>query len=278
MQWYDGSLLADGQSVVDRSLDAAALRFGASVFTTMRIYEQGLEDSRSQFPAHCDRLIRSINTFSWSHPNWSSVYKGCQQLASQYPVLRITLFPNGAEWVTGRALPPQLHAQQHTGITGWLAPSTYARSLPTHKTGNYLACWLARQQAQKRGAQEAILTNSQGDWLETATGNLWGWADGHWWTPMEDTSANKLGRQSRNLCLPGLMRGRVQRILREQGYEINGRRWCRSVVGRFDAIAYTNCVVELMPIHTILSGRTTLEYNAHHASLKALRQWLTSSA
>ena len=45
-----------------------------------------------------------------------------------------------------------------------------------HKTGNYLACWLAKNAgAKKVGAQEAILTSDQGEWLETSTGNLWGW-------------------------------------------------------------------------------------------------------
>ncbi|MFB2975322.1 aminotransferase class IV [Microseira sp. BLCC-F43] len=39
------------------------------------------------------------------------------------------------------------------------------------------------QQAQKYGAKEAILVDASGNWLETSTGNLWGWQDGRWWTP-----------------------------------------------------------------------------------------------
>jgi branched-subunit amino acid aminotransferase/4-amino-4-deoxychorismate lyase len=41
------------------------------------------------------------------------------------------------------------------------------------KPGNYLGSWLAQRSAQVCGAREAILVNSQGHWLETATGNLW---------------------------------------------------------------------------------------------------------
>lgn len=289
MQWYDGNLLIDRQPALDeRPLDNAALRFGASVFTTMRVYEQQLNDVRSQYPAHCDRLTYSLQAFDWQQPDWPSIYRGAQQLALHYPVIRITLFPDGTEWITGRALPPQLESQQQNGIACWLAPATYARSLPTHKTGNYLACWLARQQAQKQGAQEAILTNFQGDWLETATGNLWGWADGQWWTPIGESLENKncsepesqpeSQRKYKDRCLPGLMRKKVRRVLEENGLAVNGQLWDQSIVSRFEAIAYTNCVVEVVPIHTILSDRTTLEYNAHHASLKALRQWLASSS
>ncbi|HCF27363.1 MAG TPA: 4-amino-4-deoxychorismate lyase, partial [Cyanobacteria bacterium UBA11049] len=33
------------------------------------------------------------------------------------------------------------------------------------------------------GAGEAILVDANGNWLETSTGNLWGWQNGCWWTP-----------------------------------------------------------------------------------------------
>ncbi|MGD1866624.1 MAG: aminotransferase class IV [Phormidesmis sp.] len=275
MQWFNGTLFAaDCPAIGNRAFDDKALKFGASVFTTMRVYEQRLDHPRSQFSAHCDRLTHSLRTFDWHSPNWPSVHKGCQQLLPHYPVIRITIFSDGTEWITGRTLPPKLAVWQQEGIACWLAPSTYARSLPTHKTGNYLACWLARQQAQKYGADEAILTNCQGDWLETATGNLWGWADGQWWTPLP-THSEKHGN---SLCLPGLMRDRMRKILSKKGQAVNGTVWSPAVVSGFDAIAYTNCVVELVPIHTILYEHTTLEYNTHHASLKVLRQWLASSS
>jgi 4-amino-4-deoxychorismate lyase len=42
---------------------------------------------------------------------------------------------------------------------------------------------LAKANAQKLNTQEAILVDAAGNWLETSTGNLWGWRDGSWWTP-----------------------------------------------------------------------------------------------
>ena len=198
MYWYDGRLCSEVSSddvLASSPFNDAGLRFGASVFTTMRVYEQRLDGPRSQFSAHCDRLSHSIRAFGWQPPNWPSIHKGCQSLLQHYPVIRITLFPDGSEWITGRALPPELSTQQKEGISCWIAPATYARSLPTHKTGNYLACWLARQQAQKHGTQEAILTNARGDWLETATGNLWGWGQGQWWTPAVTDAADTFKKE-----------------------------------------------------------------------------------
>ncbi len=269
MHWYSGTWVSASKSEPSANtlLDSPGLRFGASVFTTMRVYDQSLEDRRSQYAAHCDRLAQSIHTFHWQPPNWPFIYEGCAQLKHHYPILRITLFPDGSEWITGRDLPPHLTEQQQSGITCWRAPPAYKRSLPTHKTGNYLACQLARQQAQTQGAQEAILTDERGDWLETTTGNLWGWAKGQWWTPSDSWASSH--------CLPGLMRNRLQQSLAADQQIVNSQSWSQLVQANFEAIAYSNCVVELIPIHTILDGHITLEYDPQHVSLIALRQRLT---
>lgn len=244
---------------VGAPIDATALKFGASVFTTLRIYDSCLEHALTQWQAHCDRLTHSIQTFGWCLPNWTHIRRGCEQLKHHYPVLRITVFPDGREWITGRSLPNHLIQKGETGITCWLAPPTYTRSLPTHKTGNYLACWLARAQAQKQGADEAILTSAQGDWLETATGNLWGWHDGQWWTPRDKR------------CLPGIMGSYLRKILAEAGQPVNLQSWDKVHPHRFEAIAYSNCVVGLLPIHTIICENTRLEYDSQHEKIKALQ-------
>ncbi|MEL6552160.1 MAG: aminotransferase class IV [Cyanobacteria bacterium J06621_11] len=274
MYWYDGSLRSDSGDGIDKSssvegpFNSLGLRFGASVFTTMRVYDHSLNDVRSQYAAHCDRLSLSLQEFGWDLPDWSAVTEGCVQLQSSYPVLRITLFSDGSEWITGRPLPAGLPSKQNAGVSCWLSPSTYARSLPAHKTGNYLACHLARQQAQKHGADEAILTDVRGDWLETATGNLWGWANGKWWSPAGNLPSSR--------CLPGLMRDRITKILAEDGQSVTDRDWDSAVCANFEAIAYSNCVIELMPIHTILNGQTKLKYNPQHPSLVALIHKLRS--
>ncbi|MEO1621796.1 MAG: aminotransferase class IV [Cyanobacteria bacterium J06632_3] len=268
MFWYDGQLY---ESEVDdvAGFDTAAVRFGASVFTTLRVYDGSLDHPMTQWQGHCDRLTQSLTHFKWPIPHWPAVHEGCQVLKAHYPVLRITVFSDGKAWVTGRELPADLANHQQKGITAWLAPADYTRSFPEHKTGNYLACWLARQAAQRQGADEAILTNAQGDWLETATGNLWGWVNGQWWTP----AGTSLGNQ----CLPGLMRQRILYLLAEMGHTVNLAPWPQLTWSQFDAIAYSNCVVQLLPIHTILFEHTTLEYDSQHASLKALQQLIIRS-
>ena len=259
--WYDGTLFGD-DSFGPAFVGDEGLRFGASVFTTMRVYETNLHHPWTQWQAHCDRLAYSIQSFSWKYPNWADIKKGCQHLKGRYLVLRITVFPDGREWITGRQVPTHLIQNQKTGITCWIAPAEYSRSLPAHKTGNYLACWLSRQQARACGADEAILTSPEGEWLETATGNLWGWANGQWFTPMT------------RRCLPGIMRHRLQQILVGSGQKVGTQKWDLERVISFEAIAYSNCVVQLLPIHTILNGTAKLEYDPSHEAIRALQQQL----
>lgn len=262
MFWYDGELTRTERTSPHKPSDEAAFKFGATVFTTLRVYGQDLAHELTQWEAHCDRLAHSIQTFGWVSPDWASIRDGCEHLKSHYPVLRITVFPDGREWITGRSLPKNLLQKTEKGITCWLAPPTYGRSLPTHKTGNYLACWLARCEAQKQGAEEAILTSPEGHWLETSTGNLWGWADQRWWTP------------NYQRCLPGIMSTYLRKILAQAGQPVTRQSWDKTQPHRFEAIAYSNCVVGLIPIHTIIHENTRLEYDSQHERIKGLQSQL----
>lgn len=259
MFWFNGQL--NQHLDIALSADHEALKFGASVFTTLRLYDQSLEHPLTYWNGHRDRVSRSLQTFHWPQPDWSQVQVGCTQLAQRYPVLRIAFFPDGRELITGRALPNNLATHQQKGIVAWLAGAEYARSLPAHKTGNYLASWLALEQARQNGAQEAILTSPTGQWLETSTGNLWGWKDEQWWTPPLNSG-----------ILPGLVRQRLIAHLAQRGQKAKEAAWRSKWISQFEAIAYSNCVVELLPIRTIIGPKTKLEYNPSHPALAELRQ------
>jgi 4-amino-4-deoxychorismate lyase len=255
--WYDGELvLADRLTL---PIGDPALLYGATVFSTMRVYGSSLDHPLTQWQAHCERLRNSVAAFGWVEPDWERLRLGAQLLLTDYPVLRLTLFADGREWITGRLLPSDLADRQTAGIIAWLADDVGRRSLPRHKTGNYLTPWLAQQQAQRQGAQEAILTDAQGQWLETATGNLWGWAEGMWWTPRLE-------------ALPGLARSWLVARLHQDGIEVRETLWTADRVAGFDVMAYTNCVVEVIPIRQILNasvGRRS--YDSTHMALQALR-------
>jgi 4-amino-4-deoxychorismate lyase len=256
--WYDGQL--QHQPTLSLSIHDPALLCGATVFTTLRIYNS-LDHPGTAWSAHCQRLRTSLQSFGWAEPDWERLRQGAQILGQHYAILRVTLFPDGREWITGRPLPLDLLQQQTQGITAWIADPDWQRSLPAHKTGNYLVPWLALQQAQAHGAQESILIDTAGNWLETSTGNLWGWADGYWYTP-----ALSVG------ILPGLQRQRLIQGLRCQNKQVVEATWDAALILQLETIAYSNCVVEFVPIQTILSTPKPLRYNASHPNLEDLRQ------
>jgi 4-amino-4-deoxychorismate lyase len=258
--WYQGHPVQGNQLAV--SIQEPGLLYGATVFSTLRVYDT-LDHPLTDWQGHCDRIQHSLKTFHWQSPDWQRLRQGANWMATQSPVLRITVFPNGQELITGRALPTDLLQRQQSGIIAWVAETEFARSLPHHKTGNYLAPWLALQTAQRYNAQEAILINADGQWLETSTGTLWGWKDEQWWTPPLAAG-----------ILPGLARSHLISKLKCQNKEVRQQPWTSDLVQQFAAIAYTNCVVELVPIHTVLWGDAKLTYDVQHSDLSNLWQSL----
>lgn len=251
--WYNGSAIESDQ--IQLSITDPGLIYGATTFTTLRVY-QSLDHALTNWTGHCDRLKSTIVAFHWQLPNWDNIRSGAEWLSTYYPVLRIVVFPDGREWITGRALPLDLIERQQKGIIAWIAEPELSRSLPQYKTGNYLAPWLALQTAQRFNAQEAILTDSEGHWLESTTGTLWGWKDGAWWTPPLS-----------NGILPGLLRSHLIKSLNNVIEET----WSPKLVKEFEAIAYTNCVMEVIPIHTVLAQEMRYQYVSEHSSFQRLR-------
>ena len=243
MYWYNGKLV--DSHTINLSISEPGLLYGATVFTTMRVYQQSLHHPLSYWISHCDRLKQSIISFGWQQPDWQRLTKGVESLLTHFSVIRIVVFPDGREWITGRQLPSDLVTKQQKGITAWVAKdSIYRRTQSIHKTGNYLGAYLALQKARQFKAQEAILIDCEDNWLETSTGNLWGYKAGCWYTPYI-----KVG------ILPGIARFHLLHWLQKQNIPVRENIWTPEFIKDLDEIAYSNCVVQIIPIHTI-SGLT----------------------
>ena len=53
MYWYDGRIFSS--STIELAIDEPALLYGATVFTTLRVYDHCLDGGLSNWAAHCDR-------------------------------------------------------------------------------------------------------------------------------------------------------------------------------------------------------------------------------
>jgi 4-amino-4-deoxychorismate lyase len=247
--WYDGAWRSGNQITLD--ISDPGLLYGATVFTTLRVYEnsaENLADARSAWGAHRSRLTQSLEEFGWTMPDWQRVETGIGQIAE--PVVRVTIFPDGREFIVGRALPDDLTQRQTEGIIAVVMnQSVGTRSHAHHKTGNYLTPWFGLHHARSQGAEETILTDAAGNWLETCTGSLWGWADGVWHTPSLAAG-----------ILPGIARDRIISGLRCQNREVFESPWTPALIESFRLLAYSNCVVEIIPIVQVRSAAKSWEY------------------
>jgi 4-amino-4-deoxychorismate lyase len=242
------------------AIDDPGLLYGATVFTTLRVYENSLEHDLTNWDNHVSKLQNSLKIFGWEQANWKDAREGAEMMLHYFPILRLTIFPDGREWITGRNLPPNLATKQTQGITASLISPDIYRSLPQQKTGNYLACWLGKTS----DSQEGIFQDAANNWLETTTGNLWGWKDDCWWTPALDGK-----------ILQGIMRSHILNKLQNLDQPVFEELWTPELVSGFDAIAYSNCVVEIVPIHTVISSTSKLTYNPQHPCLQQLRQFFS---
>ena len=248
MYWYDGELINSNQIQLD--ISEPGLLYGATVFTTMRVYDQSLEHPLTDWLAHCDRLKQSIQVFEWRQPQWSRLKHGASMLLENFSILRMVVFPDGKELITGRNLPEDLIQRQKEGIVAWVATEKkFQRSLAQHKTGNYLSAYLARNHALKRNATEAILIDEKENWLETSTGNLWGWRDGSWYTPLVNSG-----------ILPGIARSHLLNYFHQNNILVTEKIWSIDFIKQLQGLAYSNCVVEIVPIKEVLYLGECLHY------------------
>jgi 4-amino-4-deoxychorismate lyase len=263
--WYQGKLQDSGTLAL--RVDDPGLIYGATVFTTLRVYGRSLDHPMTNWTGHCDRLKHSLNIFGWPEPNWQQIREGASAMIAHWSVLRMTIFPDGRELITGRSLPGDLAAKQQQGISVvvWDAPQ-FRRSLPDHKTGNYLACWLALQGAKQQGADDAILVDDRGQWLETSIGNLWGWQDDRWWTPPLSGG-----------ILPGLMRSQLIDWLTSQGQLVQEEPWTEDLIRGFEAMAMSNSVMELIPIREVRIGEQVRRYSLNPAVFASFRRFFDPS-
>jgi branched-chain amino acid aminotransferase len=233
--WWMGQLYAG--NTLGLTIDDPAFLYGATVFTTLRIYQQNPKHPVTALGKHLQRLESQVRTLGWDAPSWDQVNLGVQTLAAYYPVLRITLLSDGRALVTGRELPPDLEKKQQNGVV--LLSVEGGRSWSHLKTGNYLVSFQALRKAEAHGAQEALLTEA-GTWLETGRGNLWAWDGSQYLTPPAEG------------CLAGIFRQLLLAKLAAEEIPHAVVPFTPERQRSFQALGYCNSVVELLPVCGII--------------------------
>jgi branched-chain amino acid aminotransferase len=114
---------------------------------------------------------------------------------------------------------------------------------PNIKTGNYLNNVLAKMEAEKLGAQDAIMVNPWGYLTEGTTSNLFFVCEGHILTPSMECG-----------ILSGITREIIIQLAKENGFHIEEGKWPGAELLKADEIFLTGTIKKVMPV-SHLDGR-----------------------
>ena len=130
---------------------------------------------------------------------------------------------------------------------------------PNVKTGNYLNNVLAKVEANKLGAQDAIMVNPWGYLTEGTTSNLFFVREGHIFTPSLDCG-----------LLSGITREMVIQLAKENGFHIEEGKWPGEELYEADEIFLTGTIKQVMPV-SHLDGRPVGSGKPGPVTLKLMR-------
>ncbi len=130
---------------------------------------------------------------------------------------------------------------------------------PNVKTGNYLNNVLAKVEANKLGAQDAVMVNPWGYLTEGTTSNLFFVRGSHIFTPSLDCG-----------LLSGITREMVIQLSKENGFHIEEGKWPGEELYEADEIFLTGTIKQVMPV-TYLDARPVGSGKPGPVTLKLMR-------
>jgi branched-chain amino acid aminotransferase len=124
--------------------------------------------------------------------------------------------------------------------SSWEKPSNRAAALAAKACGNYLNSVMARLEAVNRGADEALMLNSEGNVAEGTGENIFMVRDGKLFTT--PTSAG---------ILEGITRDSVMQVAEDMGLKVIEKDITRTELYIADEVFMTGTAAEVQPVHSI---------------------------
>jgi branched-chain amino acid aminotransferase len=250
--FLNGQFLPEAQAVVP--VNDRGFLLGDGLFETMRV----TDGKPFRFAQHLERLTRGADFLKIKCPfTPRELQKFAEQLIHENKmsdaVLRVTLTRGPGERgyafngdnkptlvMTLHALPP-LEAEKT--IEWNLITSSFripaADPLSSFKTCSKILHVMARAEAKEKGADEALLVNTNGEVAETASGNLF-------WVYDDKICTVPTGRG----VLPGITRAVVLEICQTLGLQVNKRVIKPEALRNSEGIFVTQSTLGIVPIAT----------------------------
>lgn len=246
--WVDGALREPGAPAI--AAEDPGFLLGLAVFDTLLC-----EDGRLFFvDEHLARLRRGAAAIGVDVPeDWPgqrALAEVVEALGPRSAAVRITLTPGAP----GRGMTTVVTTRP------WVAPPAEGVSvllverakvagseIEELKTTSRARNILARAEAERRGAWEALLGTDSGDLAEGTVSNLFVVIDGELRTPPLERG-----------CLAGIVRAKVLELARSRGLACRECRVDRVDLERAEEVFLTNSLARVVPITAVLDLREDL--------------------
>jgi aminodeoxychorismate lyase len=245
--FLNGQFLPDAQAVVP--VNDRGFLLGDGLFETMRV--AGGKPFR--FAQHLERMTRGADFLKIKPPfTPKELEKYAGQLIEQNKIadaiLRVTLTRGAGERgynfngeskptlvMTLHTAPPENSIEWNLVTSSFRVPA--ADPLSSFKTTSKILHVMARAEAKENGADEALLVNTNGEAVETASGNLF-------WIYDDKVCTVPTGRG----ILPGITRAVVLEICQSLGLETNKRVIKPEALRNSKGIFVTQSALGIVPV------------------------------
>jgi branched-chain amino acid aminotransferase len=250
--FLDGQFLPDAQAVVP--VNDRGFMYGDGLFETIRV----VNGRTFRFAQHLERMMRGADFLRIKSPfTPKDLEKSAEQLIEQNQMfdamLRVALTrgPGGRGYTPNGESRPTVVMTLHAApvlvtekTPEWnLVTSSFripaADPLSSFKTTSKIVHVMARAEAAEKGADEALLVNTNGEVAETAGGNLF-------WVFQDKICTVPTGRG----VLPGITRAVVLEICQTLGLTTNKRVIKPEALRKSAGIFVTQSAFGIVPVST----------------------------
>jgi branched-chain amino acid aminotransferase len=210
--WYDGKLVPWREA--NLHVLSHALHYGSSVFEGQRAYNGEI----FRLTDHSTRLHKSASILGFEIP-WSvaEIDAACREVLKANNLIDAYMRPvawRGSEqmgvtagdaaphvaiaaWEWGKYFDPEKAAKGlRLDVASYRRPAPYTAPVHSKASGLYMICTLARQQAEARGFDDAIMFDWRGQVAEATGANAFFVRDGELHTPTPDCFLDGITRQT----------------------------------------------------------------------------------
>jgi aminodeoxychorismate lyase len=251
--FLNGHFLPETEAVI--SINDRGFLLGDGLFETVRV----VHGKPFRFAQHLERLTRGADFLKIKLP---FALKEIQRFAAQLieenkmsdAILRLTLTRGAGErgYTPGNENKPTLamtlHAAPEIPVEWNLITSSFripaADPISSFKTTSKILHVLARAEAKEKGADEALLVNTNGEVAETASGNLF-------WIYHDQICTVPTGRG----VLPGVTRAVVLEICQSLGLQTNKCVIKPEALRKSEGIFVTQSALGIIPV-SVFDGKT----------------------